>query len=43
MKPHMSPRETIRAYCLYCTGGHRTEVEMCDADGKDPTFLNALG
>lgn len=31
-----SPRETIRAYCLHCTGGNRKEVETCDGD--DPAY-----
>ena len=33
-----SPRETIRAYCLYCTGGQRGEVLSCNADSKDHAF-----
>ena len=36
MKPHRSPKDTIRAYCLYCTGGRTKEVESCD--GNDPAF-----
>ena len=33
-----SPKQTIRAYCIYCNGGKAKEIESCDADGKDPAF-----
>lgn len=38
IKVRKSPVEAIRAYCLYCVGGQRSEVLSCDADGKDPAF-----
>lgn len=36
MKLNRSARETIRAYCLHCTGGNKKEVDSCDGD--DPAF-----
>ena len=38
MKMHRSPRETIRAQCLACTGGHVKEVDTCDGDGSITGF-----
>lgn len=38
MGKNKSPRETIRAYCIYCNGGKAKEVVMCDANGSDPVF-----
>ena len=27
-----TPLETIRAYCLHCTGGNEAQIRECDAD-----------
>jgi hypothetical protein len=38
MKTIKSPRETIRAHCVACSGGCKKEVATCDGDGKAPGF-----
>ena len=35
---HRTPKETIRAYCVYCNGGIFKEIEACDGNGKNPAF-----
>lgn len=35
---HLSPKETIRAQCLACVGGHKKEVASCNGDGSIPGF-----
>ena len=35
---HRTPKETVKAYCVYCNSGKTKEVESCDADGNDPAF-----
>lgn len=40
MKSHKSPLKTIRAFCVFCVGGHRNEVATCDGDSKIPGFMS---
>ena len=35
---YRTPKETVRAYCIYCTGGSFKEVETCDGNGNNPAF-----
>jgi len=42
MKPHKSPRAAIKAHCVDCNGGCKSEVCNCDGDASKPKHMSCL-